>query len=114
MVTALRLRADPVAALAGYHSFCARIICRFTVTAATSASSAGLKWLGVLAVVLPWMFGGVGWHATSYGAELSFDIYIMLVYSGCGYYRGNIRILWKYSQFVITTRKKLKHPNMTK
>ena len=36
---------------------------------------AGLTWLGVHDVVVEWMFGGVGFHATSKGAELSCELY---------------------------------------
>ena len=35
---------------------------------------AGLAWPGVHVVVVGWMFGGVGCHATSKSAELSCDL----------------------------------------
>ena len=35
---------------------------------------AGLTWSRLHVVVVGWMFGGVGFHATSKGAELSCDI----------------------------------------
>ena len=35
---------------------------------------AGLTWSGVHVVVVGWMFGGVGCHATSKGAELSCEL----------------------------------------
>ena len=36
---------------------------------------AGLTWSGVHVVVVGWMFGGVGCHATSKGADLSCELY---------------------------------------
>ena len=35
---------------------------------------AGLTWLGVHVVVVGWMFGGIGFHATIKGAELSCEL----------------------------------------
>ena len=36
---------------------------------------AGLTWSGVNVVVMGWIFGGVGCHVTSKGAELSCEQY---------------------------------------
>ena len=62
------LRADPVASRMGYHTIDACVICGFAMTAITDAARAGLTCLGVLAVVVGWMFDGSGCHATSKGA----------------------------------------------
>ena len=43
----------------------ARVIRRFAVMAVTNAARVRLAWLGVHVVVVGWMFGGVGCHATA-------------------------------------------------
>ena len=63
--------------------------------AITAADRSVLTWLVVHAVVVGWMFGGSWFHVTSKGEELSYKLYCA-IFSGRGYYRGNIRISWKY------------------
>ena len=75
MVTERRLRAAPVSACAGYHAIGARVILRFTVMAVTAAARSGLTWSLVHAVVVGWLFIGVGFHATNKGVKLSCEIY---------------------------------------
>ena len=74
MVTERLLRSAPVAACAGYHATSSRVIHRVTMTSITTAARAGLTWLGVHDVVVGWMFGGVGFHASIKGAELSCEL----------------------------------------
>ena len=52
----------------------ARVILRVAVTAVTAANPAGLTWLVVHVVVVGWIFGGIGCHAMSKGAELSCEL----------------------------------------
>ena len=59
---------------AGYHVTSACIIRRVAVTDVTDVSRAGYTCSGVHAVVVGWMFGGVGCHATSKGGEFSYKI----------------------------------------
>ena len=68
------MKAAVVASRVGYNAIGACVICGFPVTSATAASKSGYTWLGVLVVVAGWMFGGVGCHATSKGAELSYKL----------------------------------------
>ena len=63
------LRYSPVDSHVGYNAIGAQDICRVAVTAVTDAVRAELTWSGVLVMVVRWMFGGVGCHATSKGAE---------------------------------------------
>ena len=74
MVAARLLRASHVAARVGYRAIGARVIRRVAVTSVTTAFLGGLTWLGLYVVVVGSMFGGVGCHATSKGAELSCDL----------------------------------------
>ena len=74
MVTSRRLRDAHVATCADYHAINACVIRRVTMTAVTAATQALLRWLRVHIVVVGWMFGGVGCHATSKGAELSCEL----------------------------------------
>ena len=54
---------------------------------------AGLTWSGVHVMVMGWMFGGVGCHVTSKGAELSCELdYTILFWSWI--------LSWKYPHFV--------------
>ena len=75
MVTARHLRADPVAARAGYHAISTCAIHRVAMAAITSASRAGLAWSGVHVVVVGWIFGGVRCSAIVKFAELSCELY---------------------------------------
>ena len=52
----------------------ARIIHRVIVTAVTADARGGLTWSGVHVVVVGWMFGGVGCHATSKYAKLTCEL----------------------------------------
>ena len=63
------------------------------VTAVTADAWAGLTRAVVHVVVMGWMFGGVGWHATSKGALLSCE----LDYS-ISFWLGMLS--WKYPYFV--------------
>ena len=74
MSSSRRLRAATVAACAGYHVIVAHIIFRIAVTDITAAAQAVLTWLKVHVVVLGWMFGSVGYHATIKGVELSCEL----------------------------------------
>ena len=47
----------------------ASVILRVSVTAVAAAARSGLIWLGVHGVVVGWLFGSVGCHATIKGAE---------------------------------------------
>ena len=63
-----------VAACEGYHVIGAGVIHGVAVTSTTTAARSGLTWSGVLVVVVGWMFGGVEYHETSKGTELSFKL----------------------------------------
>ena len=53
------------------------------------AALVGLTWSGVHILVVVWMFGGVGCHATSKGVELSSDLdYVISFWSWI--------LSWKY------------------
>ena len=76
------LRDAPVAACSVYNTISAHVIRGDAVTAVTSAALAGLTYLGPLAVVVGWMFGSIGCHAKSKGAELSCELdYIISFWS---------------------------------
>ena len=51
-----------------------RVISRVAATAVTDATWSGLTWLVVQVMVVGWMFGNVGCHTTSKGAELSCEL----------------------------------------
>ena len=67
MVTVCRLRAAPVAACTGLHDIGAQIIRRVVVKNVNAAPRAVFTWSGVHILVVRWMFGGVGCHATIKG-----------------------------------------------
>ena len=69
-----RLRASRVADRAGYHSIGDHVVYGAAVMAITAAAQSGLTWSGALAVVVGWIFGGIGCHAPSKGAELSCEL----------------------------------------
>ena len=96
-----RLRASPVASRVGYHVIGARIIRRVAVTAATNAARAGLTWSGVQVMVVGWMVGGVGYDATSKGAELFYDLDCDILFWLwiLSVFRENIHVLWILSAF---------------
>ena len=84
-----------VAACTGYNSIGARIIRGIAVTTATAVALVGYTWSGVLAVVVGWMFGGVGCHATSKGAKLSYNIgYLITAALFCPDCPHILRISW--------------------
>ena len=50
-------------------------------------------------MVVWWMFGGVGFHATSKGVELSCELYYT-IFSGREYYCVSLFISWEYPRSV--------------
>ena len=75
MVTACRLRAATNATRVGYHAIGTSSIRRVALMDVTAVSQVGLTRSGVHVVVVGWMFGGVGCHATSKGAQLSCELH---------------------------------------
>ena len=71
----------------------AHVIIRVAVTTVTAAAQVRLTWLVVHVVVVGWIFGGVGCHATSKGSELSCELDYAISFWLC-------ILLWKYLYFV--------------
>ena len=69
------------------------IIRRVAVTSVTDYAWVGLKWSGVHVIVVGWMFGGIGCHATSKGAELSCELDYAISFWLC-------ILSWEYPNFV--------------
>ena len=75
MGTTRCFRAAYVAACAGYYAIGARVIHGITVAAVTAAYRAGLTLSVVHVVVVGWIVGDVGCHATIKVVELSCELY---------------------------------------
>ena len=74
MVIAGCLMAASIATRARYHDIGACVICRVSLTTVAAAARSGLTWLVLQVVVVGWMFGVVGCHATVKGSKLSCEI----------------------------------------
>ena len=68
------LKGADVSSCTCYHAMYACVIRRVAVVSAISAARAGLTWSVVLVMVARWIIGGVEFHATSKGVELSCEL----------------------------------------